>query len=106
MSEPAKAIAIYIDADAGPVKAEIYRVAERYGRLANSGPTPQIDDLPPWASSVPKKQAAAWKGRLSNVMLLQGAQQRGQIGELESSIKPNDGSRDIDVIFKFLNVSC
>ncbi len=30
MSEPAKAITIYIDADACPVKAEIYRVAERY----------------------------------------------------------------------------
>ena len=31
MSEPAKAITIYVDADACPVKAEIYRVAERYG---------------------------------------------------------------------------
>ncbi len=30
MTEPAKQIAIYIDADACPVKAEIYRVAERY----------------------------------------------------------------------------
>ncbi len=30
MSEPAKAISIYVDADACPVKAEIYRVAERY----------------------------------------------------------------------------
>ncbi len=30
MSEPAKAITIYVDADACPVKAEIYRVAERY----------------------------------------------------------------------------
>ena len=30
MSEPAKAIRIYVDADACPVKAEIYRVAERY----------------------------------------------------------------------------
>ncbi len=30
MSEPAKAITIYIDADACPVKTEIYRVAERY----------------------------------------------------------------------------
>ena len=57
-------------ADACPVKAETYRVAERYGRLANSGATPQIDVLLPWAYSAPKKQAAAWKGRLSNVMLL------------------------------------
>ena len=31
MSEPAKPIAIYVDADACPVKAEIYRVAERHG---------------------------------------------------------------------------
>ncbi len=31
LSEPAKAITIYIDADACPVKAEIFRVAERYG---------------------------------------------------------------------------
>lgn len=31
LSEPAKAITIYIDADACPVKAETYRVAERYG---------------------------------------------------------------------------
>ncbi len=30
MNEPAKAIAIYVDADACPVKAEVYRVAERY----------------------------------------------------------------------------
>ncbi len=30
MSERAKAITIYVDADACPVKAEIYRVAERY----------------------------------------------------------------------------
>ncbi|MGO9484372.1 MAG: YaiI/YqxD family protein [Rhodomicrobium sp.] len=30
MSESAKAITIYVDADACPVKAEIYRVAERY----------------------------------------------------------------------------
>ncbi len=30
MSEPAKAVRIYVDADACPVKAEIYRVAERY----------------------------------------------------------------------------
>ena len=30
MSEPAKAITIYVDADACPVKAEIYRVAERH----------------------------------------------------------------------------
>ncbi len=30
MNEPAKAITIYVDADACPVKAEIYRVAERY----------------------------------------------------------------------------
>ena len=29
MSEPAKAITIYVDADSCPVKAEIYRVAER-----------------------------------------------------------------------------
>jgi uncharacterized protein len=29
LSEPAKAITIYVDADACPVKAEIYRVAER-----------------------------------------------------------------------------
>jgi len=28
--EPAKSISIYVDADACPVKAEIYRVAERY----------------------------------------------------------------------------
>jgi uncharacterized protein len=31
LSEPAKPIIIYVDADACPVKAEIYRVAERYG---------------------------------------------------------------------------
>ncbi len=31
LAEPARAITIYIDADACPVKAEIYRVAERYG---------------------------------------------------------------------------
>jgi uncharacterized protein len=31
LSQPAKAIEIYVDADACPVKAEIYRVAERYG---------------------------------------------------------------------------
>lgn len=33
MSQPAEArpIAIYVDADACPVKAEVYRVAERYG---------------------------------------------------------------------------
>ncbi len=31
LSEPAKAITIYVDADACPVKAETYRVAERYG---------------------------------------------------------------------------
>jgi uncharacterized protein YaiI (UPF0178 family) len=31
LSEPAKAITIYVDADACPVKAEIYRVAERCG---------------------------------------------------------------------------
>jgi len=30
LSGPAKAITIYVDADACPVKAEIYRVAERY----------------------------------------------------------------------------
>jgi len=30
LSEPGKAITIYVDADACPVKAEIYRVAERY----------------------------------------------------------------------------
>jgi uncharacterized protein YaiI (UPF0178 family) len=30
LSEPAKAITIYVDADACPVKAEIYRVAERH----------------------------------------------------------------------------
>ncbi len=30
LSEPAKAIEIYVDADACPVKSEIYRVAERY----------------------------------------------------------------------------
>ena len=30
MTGVAKAIAIYVDADACPVKAEIYRVAERY----------------------------------------------------------------------------
>jgi uncharacterized protein YaiI (UPF0178 family) len=30
LSQPAKAITIYVDADACPVKAEIYRVAERY----------------------------------------------------------------------------
>jgi uncharacterized protein YaiI (UPF0178 family) len=31
LNDPAKTITIYIDADACPVKAEIYRVAERYG---------------------------------------------------------------------------
>jgi hypothetical protein len=31
LNESAKAITIYVDADACPVKAEIYRVAERYG---------------------------------------------------------------------------
>ncbi|WP_432431383.1 YaiI/YqxD family protein [Rhodomicrobium vannielii] len=31
MTEPPKTIAIYVDADACPVKAEIYRVAERHG---------------------------------------------------------------------------
>lgn len=31
MSESAKPIVIYVDADACPVKAEVYRVAERYG---------------------------------------------------------------------------
>ncbi len=31
MNEPATPITIYIDADACPVKAETYRVAERYG---------------------------------------------------------------------------
>jgi uncharacterized protein YaiI (UPF0178 family) len=31
LSEPAKTITIHIDADACPVKAEIYRVAERHG---------------------------------------------------------------------------
>jgi uncharacterized protein YaiI (UPF0178 family) len=31
MDEPVKPITIYIDADACPVKAEVYRVAERYG---------------------------------------------------------------------------
>ncbi|MDZ4790704.1 MAG: YaiI/YqxD family protein [Hyphomicrobiales bacterium] len=31
MSEGSKPITIYVDADACPVKAEIYRVAERYG---------------------------------------------------------------------------
>jgi uncharacterized protein len=31
LSEPAKPITIHIDADACPVKAETYRVAERYG---------------------------------------------------------------------------
>jgi uncharacterized protein YaiI (UPF0178 family) len=31
LSESAKAITIYVDADACPIKAEIYRVAERYG---------------------------------------------------------------------------
>jgi uncharacterized protein YaiI (UPF0178 family) len=31
LSETAKSIAIYVDADACPVKAEIYRVAERHG---------------------------------------------------------------------------
>ncbi|MGO9546999.1 MAG: YaiI/YqxD family protein [Rhodomicrobium sp.] len=30
MTGPAKPIAIYVDADACPVKAEVYRVAERY----------------------------------------------------------------------------
>lgn len=30
MTEPVKPITIYVDADACPVKAEIYRVAERY----------------------------------------------------------------------------
>lgn len=31
MSETTNTIAIYVDADACPVKAEVYRVAERYG---------------------------------------------------------------------------
>lgn len=31
MTDPAKPIAIYVDADACPVKAEVYRVAERNG---------------------------------------------------------------------------
>jgi uncharacterized protein YaiI (UPF0178 family) len=31
-TEPAKPIAIYVDADACPVKAEVYRVAERYAQ--------------------------------------------------------------------------
>jgi uncharacterized protein YaiI (UPF0178 family) len=31
MSEAAKPITLYVDADACPVKAEIYKVAERYG---------------------------------------------------------------------------
>lgn len=31
MSEAAKPIVIYVDADACPVKAEVFRVAERYG---------------------------------------------------------------------------
>ena len=31
MSEPEHRIAIYVDADACPVKAEVYRVAERHG---------------------------------------------------------------------------
>jgi uncharacterized protein YaiI (UPF0178 family) len=31
LSEPAKSITVYVDADACPVKAEIYRVAERHG---------------------------------------------------------------------------
>ena len=31
MSEPSKPITIYVDADACPAKAEIYRVAERHG---------------------------------------------------------------------------
>lgn len=31
MTDPAKPIAIYVDADACPVKAEVYRVAERHG---------------------------------------------------------------------------
>jgi uncharacterized protein YaiI (UPF0178 family) len=31
LTEPVKPITIYVDADACPVKAEIYRVAERYG---------------------------------------------------------------------------
>jgi uncharacterized protein YaiI (UPF0178 family) len=31
LSEPAKPIVIFVDADACPVKAEIYRVAERHG---------------------------------------------------------------------------
>jgi uncharacterized protein len=31
MSEPPKPIRIYVDADACPVKAEVYRVAERHG---------------------------------------------------------------------------
>ncbi len=30
MTDPAKAITVYVDADACPVKAETYRVAERY----------------------------------------------------------------------------
>ncbi len=31
MNEPAQPITIFVDADACPVKAEVYRVAERYG---------------------------------------------------------------------------
>ena len=31
MNEPAKPITIFVDADACPVKAEVYRVAERHG---------------------------------------------------------------------------
>ena len=31
MNEPAKPITIYVDADACPVKTEVYRVAERHG---------------------------------------------------------------------------
>jgi uncharacterized protein YaiI (UPF0178 family) len=35
LSEPAKPITIFVDADACPVKAEVYRVAERYGVRAH-----------------------------------------------------------------------
>ena len=41
MSEPEKPIAIYIDADACPVKAETFRVAERYALKEKAG----FDDL-------------------------------------------------------------
>lgn len=49
MSEPVPAIRIFVDADACPVKAEVYRVAERHGVpvlvVANSPIAVPRDDL-------------------------------------------------------------